>query len=736
MKSTSRFDALGLAAIFGSHFRVFGWKHFALLGAMSVACLNIANAVEGMFPISEIGTLDLNSLGLKISAEQIFSPRKICLVDGICRVNGCTGSFVSDQGLIITNHHCAYRAIQSLSKSDRDYLRDGFTSKSKSDELHAPGYTVKITESYRDVSAEVLEAIDGDMDYTQRTKAIERRRKELEKAAELKNKGMRAEVAEMFQGKTYVLFLYTYIKDVRLVFAPPSSVGNFGGDVDNWEWPRHTGDFSFMRAYVAPDGATADYAADNVPYRPKRFIQVAPEGVRENDPVFLLGYPGRTGRHKTAAFLEYEEKYRLPATVENYQWQFRVMEEAGQTDRAVALKHSARSKSLANVEKRCRGQLKGLRQKQLVAKRKSREHDLQQFITESSDRSDQYGSLLADIAKVYAEKGESFAFDFHMDQLRAAPRAMAIGYALYEAAVERQKEDLEREPAYMDRNFDQTQEQLLLTVRDLDCDTDQQIFAGMLHRLADVEAATRVDALQSVIPSDASIDQQVNKFYQKSRMTEAEFVRSCCSKSPDELLATGEPVFEFVHQLFPTYLALRAKQKARQGRLDQLYGKLLEIQREFQGSSFVPDANATLRMTCGRVERYSPEDAVIKTPITTLAGVVAKTTGVSPFITPQRILDMHAKREFASFAEPDLKDVPVAILYSTDTTGGNSGSPIFNASGQLVGVNFDRAFEATINDFAWDASYSRSIGVDVRYVLWITGIVYEAERLLKEMNVR
>ncbi len=288
----------------------------------------LGSADEGMFPISEIGQLKLQSRGLEIPTEQIFNPNGACLLDGICRVNGCTGSFVSPNGLIITNHHCAYGAIQTASTTEHDYLANGFQAKALTDEIPATGYTVRITESYSDISNQVLSAATPQMSFLERTKAIERRRKELEKEAESKHSGMRAEVAEMFAGKTYVLFLYTYLKDVRLVFAPPASVGNFGGEVDNWEWPRHTGDFSFMRAYTAPDGSSADYSPNNVPYKPKRFIQVAPGGADEGDFVFILGYPGRTSRHKTASFLNYEEQIRLPYIASLYAWQIAQLEAA------------------------------------------------------------------------------------------------------------------------------------------------------------------------------------------------------------------------------------------------------------------------------------------------------------------------------------------------------------------------------------------------------------------------
>ena len=282
-----------------------------------------------MFPISEISALDLAEMGLQIETDEIFNTNTTCLVDGICRVNGCTGSFVSGSGLIITNHHCAYEAIRQASTPEHDYLENGFHAAKLGDEVPASGYVVRVTESFEDVSDEVLAAVSDEMSFVERTKAIERRRKELEKTAEAKNPGIRAEVAEMFTGKTYVLFRYTYIKDVRLVFAPSASVGNFGGDIDNWEWPRHTGDFSFMRAYVAPDGSTADFSTDNVPYQPKRFIQVDAAGVNEGDFVMLLGYPGRTARHKTASFLKYEQDVRLPYIVEHYGRQIDILESAG-----------------------------------------------------------------------------------------------------------------------------------------------------------------------------------------------------------------------------------------------------------------------------------------------------------------------------------------------------------------------------------------------------------------------
>jgi hypothetical protein len=319
------------------------------------------------------------------------------------------------------------------------------------------------------------------MGFVDRTKAIDRRKKELEIQAEKDNPGMRAEVAEMFVGKTYVMFLYTYLKDVRLVFAPPISIGAFGGELDNWEWPRHTGDYSFMRAYTAPDGKSADYSPNNVPYQPKRPLKVQARGIDEGDTVFLLGYPGRTVRNRTESFIQYEQNVRLPLIVSLYSWQIAEMEKAGSKDRAVAIKHSTRIKSLANVEKRSRGQLIGLQRAKIQQQRADRETKLKAFIASDPAKYTKYATLLDQIDAVYAEMSKKGTLETYLRELRTAPRALAIAFALYDAASERVKPDLERESPYMERNWDQTTQQIKLDVGDRDQATDAKMLQGHTH---------------------------------------------------------------------------------------------------------------------------------------------------------------------------------------------------------------------------------------------------------------
>ncbi len=717
-------------------FQVFRYPAAALLSfGLTLFATSWHPPEEGMYPMSELERIDLASKGIGLTAKELFNPDGISLVDGICRVNGCTGSFVSSSGLIITNHHCAYEAIQKASTPQRDLLANGFQAKTLAEEIPAPDYQIRVTEDYRDVSEQVLAAVDEAMSFSDRTRAIEKRSRELEQQAERDHPGLRAEVAEMFAGKTYVLFLYTWLKDVRLVFAPPASVGNFGGEVDNWEWPRHTGDFSFMRAYTAPDGSSATWASDNIPYKPKRFVQVAPEGVDEGDAVFLLGYPGRTARHKTASFLQYEQNVRLPMIVDLYQWQIAVMTETGASDRQVEIQHASRMRSLANVEKRSRGQLKGLVGADIVRTRQNQEAQLQEFIAADPQRREKYGQLLDEIAAVYAELTTAAPLEINLQQLTSASQAASNAFFLVDSASEREKPDLERESQYTDRNFEQSVQRLKTGLSDFHAPTDATMLAGILRRLSEVPAAAELAGLKNLLADPSGLATAAKEMIAATELGDPDFVAAGLGKSPDELRQIDDPLLQLVIGLYPKYIEIREANKSRDGRLSQLYGSLIEVKQQHLATSFVPDANATLRFTCGRVRAYSPEDAVIKTPITTLTGVINKTTGVEPFVTPDAVLEKYRAGEFGQFRNAQLGDVPVAILYDTDTTGGNSGSPIFNGKGHLVGVNFDRCFEATINDFAWDQSYSRSIGVDIRYVLWITGTVYGANHLLEEMGI-
>jgi len=704
-----------------------------------VLSLTLSHADEGMYPISEIQKLDLKSNGLEIEPIDIFNPDGISLIDGICNVGGCTGSFVSPNGLIVTNHHCAFRAIQSASTKENDYLQNGFLAKDKSEEIPAKGYTVRITESYRDVSEEVLSVVKDKMDLAERTKAIEKKMKEIITETEKENPGKRADVSEMFIGKTYVLFIYTYLKDLRLVYAPPRSIGNFGGEVDNWMWPRHTGDFSFMRAYVASDGSPADYSKENVPYQPKKFLKVSPEGVNEEDFVFILGYPGRTYRHQTSHYLAYQEEIRMPYVVEWYQWQISVMEKMSEKGRDIALKHESRIKGLANTEKNYRGKLIGLKRLSLVEKKRAGEKDLQKFIEADAERKTKYGSLLAEIGSIYQQMEDEAEQAMVLSYLLRSSSLLGNAYTVYEAAIERKKKDVERKSAYMDRNFSRTKQRLFLSLKDYYEPTDKIIFKEMLMRAANLPEGQKIPAIEEIVKSKPNLEEAIEGFFENaythSKMSDEKVITDLFDKSHKKIKKMDDPFIRLAVELYPVYKERDEKGKARRGAIDKLYAQLIDVKKDFLAKDFIPDANGTLRLTFGYIRGYSPRDAVYSEPITTAQGVLEKTTGEAPFDTPKKLIDLIKSRNYGRFEHPKLKSVPTAILYNMDTTGGNSGSPILNARGELVGINFDRAFEATVNDFAWSEDYSRSIAVDIRYVLWITHKFGGAGYLLEEMNV-
>jgi hypothetical protein len=695
---------------------------------------SIIQAEEGMWPITEIDKIDLQSKGLTIPVNDIFNPGNISLMQAVIRLSGCTASFVSPDGLILTNHHCAFSAVQRASTAENDYLTKGFLAGDLSEELFAPGYTASIMESYTDVSSDVLSAVTEDMDLLERTEAIEKKKKELVLQAEKENPGKWAEISEMFIGKSYLLFLYTKLKDIRLVYVPPVAIGEFGGETDNWMWPRHTGDFSFLRAYVAPDGSPADYSEKNIPYKPRMHFQIAPEGVNEEDFVFIMGYPGITYRHRTSYFLAYEQNIRLPYLASEYEKAIHIMEDFSKKDTDTALKLASLIKSLSNRMKNYRGKLIGMKRINLLEKRRIEEKKLQEFYSVEDDRLHTLRNVLEEIEEVYREKSLNAQSELLIENIWRLCVPLKNAKTVFEAAENRSKPDVERETDYMDRNINRTKEKLLLGLKSYYPPSEKIILGGLLKQMIDFPEEQKIETLNDIIP-DGNITMYINNLYKQTKFVDENFINDSFSLSSEELKALNDPAIKFILALNQRIQQNKDKSRAQSGTLNKLHPKLIEFKKEYYSENFIPDANSTFRLTFGYIRGYYPKDAIYCSPITSFQGVIQKTTGKEPFITPPSLLDLYQQKNFGQFFNQKLNDVPVAILYNTDTTGGNSGSPILNAMGQLVGINFDRVWEATINDYAWNESYSRSIGVDIRYVLWITQKFAGADYLLQEMNI-
>ena len=689
---------------------------------------------EGMFPLSDIRKLNLNEKGLKISVDELYNPNGVSLVDALVRIGGCSGSFVSEEGLIITNHHCVFGAVQKVSTVENNYLENGFVAYSREQEIPAEGLTARITVSYEDVSKEILDAANKVSDISDRAKAISNKINEIVKREEAKDSSIKAEVSEMFVGEQYVLFRYKTINDIRLVYVPPRTIGEFGGESDNWVWPRHTGDFSFVRAYVAADGSPAKYSKDNVPFKPKKFLKVNPKGIDEEDFVFILGYPGRTFKNMPARFVEYHYKYQLPYVQSFFAWLINLYTKRGENDPEFALNISSTIKSLANTEKNYRGKLQGIRNLDLINKKFQEERQLQNFIQSNPELRTKYGNLLSEIDELYKDTFESGRRIFVLNFLRNFVSYYRLADLFVDYKNEMMKDEKDRKSNYKNENKDKLISEITSIYNNIKLDLEPQIMKKIFSDAASFEDLSNIEPFASFRTAENK-DEYIKNLIDNTFISDKDkFLNNLFNenltldKLNDELITIAKELSDLRSQE-------QTKQQVRDSKANLILAKFNEVKRLWLNKNFIPDANSTLRLTYGYVRGYSPKDATYYSPISSLKGMIEKSFEGGDYRIYEKIKELYDNKDFGSFVHPKLKEVPVAFIYNTDTSGGNSGSPIMDAYGRLVGVNFDRCFEATINDYAWSESYSRSIGVDIRFVLWVVQKIGNANFLLKEMDI-
>jgi hypothetical protein len=683
----------------------------------------------------------LKELGLGFDPAQLADPTSDVL-GAVVSLGGCSASFVSPSGLVITNHHCAVGALQLNSSAAANLLKDGYIAKTRADEKsNGPTARVFVTQKVTDVTKQVWDmTLASHVTDRERFKLIEKRQKALVAECEKDRPGTRCTVSTFYDGAAYYLIEQLELRDIRLVYAPAEGVGNYGGEIDNWRWPRHTGDVSMFRAYVGKDGKPADYSPDNVPYVPAHHLKLAQKGLEENDLVFVAGYPGRTHSLKSRAEVEDFVTFRYPRTQKLCEDRLAALEKI--TDKEAALRATPFVRWFGNTLTNTKGMLEGLVKDGLLQQKVEREAAFTKFIEADPARKKRYAPVLAEIAKAYEDARKHRESDAELRSEFLLPRLVGAAYQIVRMAEERPKADKERDPDYQERNWPRLTQGQEAMEKQYSRIVDMTLFNLALarHAKADPKERAPVDAilrkLFPVNPNATPYKPPVSILFEDTRLEDTKTrVQLLKTATLADLKKSQDPMIRFALALRPLVKEADERDEALSGHMAYLKPTYFEALRAFEGHEIAPDANGTLRITYGTVRSYRPKkDAPYFAPFTLLPEVVAKNTGKEPFDAPPKLIAAYTQKKFGSYVDKRWGQVPVDFLADLQISGGNSGSATLNAKGEITGLVFDGNYEALASDWLFKPELTRSIHVDIRYVLWLLDAVDGGDHLIREMG--
>ncbi len=688
-----------------------------------------AKADEGMWLPSLISQriADMQEKGFKLSAEDIYSVNEASLKDAVVLFGrGCTGELISAEGLLLTNHHCGYGQIQKHSSVEHDYLKDGFWAMSREEELPNPGLSVSFLERMEDVTDIILKGYEPGMSEDQRVEIVKNNSKALIDEVTKEGKGLRATVEALYYGNQYFLFLYRQYEDVRLVGAPPSSIGKFGGDTDNWMWPRHTGDFSMFRIYADKDNNPAPYSEDNVPYRPRKYFRISTKGVQEGDFTFIYGFPGSTKEYIHSEGVRYIEEIGDPHKINLRTLRLDIMNKYQAQSQKVRIQYSSKNANVSNAWKKWQGEVKGIKKMKTVQTKQEFEKAFDRWA-----QGGEFDGVIDRIAGIYKElEPYQFATDYYSETVRTVEIA---NFAMSIARLFVQEDST--------MTFDSAKAAALAEAfyKDWYLPIDKESFVAVMAEYdRNVPADFKPEYYKEKLASYGSVDAWAEDIFTGSIFTDPDKVAALTAGDKDFVMA--DPATEFFNEFLKWYAAdiqpvtTRLNQELQLTYRDYMRGQMVYCRTQRVPKAFYPDANLTLRVAYGHIKGYSPADGVYYTPSSTIKGIMEKDNpDIFDYNIPQRLRDIYATKDYGRWADAS-GEVPVCFIATNHTTGGNSGSPVINADGDLIGLNFDRVWEGTMSDIVFDPEICRNIALDVRYVLFTIDKIGEADYLFDEMT--